>query len=178
MGNTMADQTASKAKGRRNGMANIFDGIDPAVLEKLGLSDEMVSELNRAEADDTLSMCVSQIAEAVKSAGSMEKSRVHRSFSTTVSEEMKQALQNRRRRNAVGNLLELLSTSQQILLVEHLQDQLERLAIKRVNGEVDSEDNEVIPKDDAVLDSSLQTTPSTCSANRGPALPQGQIVCH
>lgn len=174
MGNTMGGQkqTTQTIKERRNGMGHIFDGIDPEVLEKLGLSEEIVHQLN-SEADDTFTQCVSQIAEAVKSAGSQQKARTHRSFSTTItSEEMKLVLQNRSRRNAVGNLLELLSSSQRLLLVEHLQEQLARINIVNADINDDSAGNT-----GNSCDTDL-TSPPTYSAMRRLSVTHGQSVCH
>ncbi|XP_076460362.1 uncharacterized protein LOC143293407 [Babylonia areolata] len=123
-------------KCRRNGMWNIFEGVDNTVLEKLGLSEEVVHQLV-TEADDTVSHYLAthqadddSLGDSTSSSGGCRcrKARILRSFSATVGEDMKAALQNRHRRNAVGNLFDVLTSSQKLLLVEHLQEQLERMS--------------------------------------------------
>lgn len=117
-------------KTRRNGMWNIFEGVDNTVLEKLGLSEEVVHQLV-TEADDTVSqhLAIHQDDDTSLNVGGCRcrKARILRSFSATVGEDVKAALQNRQRRNAVGNLFDVLTPSQKLLLVEHLQEQLDRL---------------------------------------------------
>lgn len=163
-------QTTHKIRERRNGMGNIFEGVDHAVLEKLGLSEEIVHQLN-PEGDETLTHCVSQIAEAVKSSKSLEKSRTHRPFSTIITEDMKLVVKKRGRRNAVGNLLELLSSPERLLLVEQLQEELARISIANDNND-DSADNTT----DNSCDTDLESPPA-CSVARGPSATHGQIVC-
>ena len=129
--------TTTCSKERRNGLWNIFDGVDPSVLENMGLSADMVRQLV-STADESVSECLSQLATSSLTVsdggdrgdggcGCQRSYRMHRSASTTAGEEMQAAMQNRHRRNAVGNLFEVLTLSQKLMLVEHLQTQLEKL---------------------------------------------------
>ena len=137
------DVPSTLRKERRNGMWNIFEGVmEASVLEKLGLSEDLIAQLTsaRTEADDNVSDHLtkglttpdpspSQSASLTRPGvcGCCERSRLQRSFSASVGEEVRAALQNRQRRNAVGNLFEALSPSQQLLLVDILQEKLKKL---------------------------------------------------
>lgn len=125
-------------KSRRNGMWNIFEGVDNSVLEKLGLTEEVVHQIVM-EADHTVTEHLASHLgddDSLPEAGGCRcrRARVLRSFSATVGEEVKAAQQNRHRRNAVGNLLDVLTSSQKLLLVEHLQEQLEKMRCLCADG--------------------------------------------
>ena len=176
-------------KERRNGMWNIFEGVDSAVLEKLGLSEDLVLQLVK-EADDTVSEHLSRTADRSLSPDPADpnrcrcrRARILRSFSETVGEEVRAALQNRRRRNAVGNLFEVLTAEQKLLLVEHLQEQLERLHC--LCGRAD---HVSVPRDasgsDVILNLTDFTASSTTSSTGGSVekvsspSAQGEVLCH
>lgn len=154
---------------RRNGLWNIFEGLDLEVLGNLGLSEEILKQLLlldpsssacgslftsegiTQEMDESHGQALLRALSAASSASRRpssssfsldasskedtdeapepedpsacccERARLYRSVSVTVGKEIRYALQNRHRRNAVGNLFEILTPSQQLLLVEHLQ---------------------------------------------------------
>lgn len=179
MANTVdcQDQTTHKIRERRNGMGNIFEGIDRAVLEKLGLSEEIVHKLN-PEGDETLTHCVSYIVSGtVASFISLppDKSIMHRSRAI-FTEEMELVLKKRGRRNALANILEpsVLYSPQQLLLIEQWQARQlqyqEELAI--INDAFNSRANNTGNSCDTDL-----ASPPACSVVRGPSATHGQIVC-
>ena len=143
--NSAADSLSKCSKERRNGMWNIFEGVESTVLEQMGLPVKLVQQLVTG-ADETVSEYLSLLTPGVTAGGDgdclcRERVRTYRSSSTTVGEEMQAALQNRHRRNAVGNLFETLTLSQKILLVENLQTHLERLNFLSVDG---GNDNNIV----------------------------------
>ncbi|KAK7110677.1 uncharacterized protein [Littorina saxatilis] len=175
------EQTTSCPKERRNGKWNIFEGIDTAVQEKLGLSQEIVRHLV-AGADDTVSERLSQLAthltrESADDSCKCERARIYRSFSASVGEEMQSALQNGHRRNAVGNLFDILAPAQKLMLVERIQEQLDGL-----NCLCDASSNcsSTNSNSDVLLSLSDFTSPissPTSSAATSPRTPNEIISC-
>lgn len=168
-------------------MWNIFEGVEGAVLEQVaGLSLETVQELMMDSADDTESQCLahsnppsscSSSSSSSDNSCCCDRGRLQRSFSTTEGEAMQavMSLQNRHRRNAVGNLFDLLTLSQKLLLVEHLQEQMERLP-----GFQMDEDSSMFSlaqlSSSSSSNSSSQSSGSSSSAVSSPRS-QGEIVC-
>ena len=169
-----ADSLSKCSKERRNGMWNIFEGVESTVLEQMGLPVKLVQQLITG-ADETVSECLSLLTPSVTADGDgdrlcRERVRTYRSSSTTVGEEMQAALQNRHRRNAVGNLFETLTLSQKLLLVEKLQTQLERLNFLCVDN-----DNDIVLS----LSSGLPSSSTSSSKGRRDSSSRSttEIVC-
>lgn len=168
------DNRSKCSKERRNGLWNIFEGVDSTDLEHMGLSVKLVHELVTG-ADETVSECLSLLTTTTAApAGDRdcrcERVRTYRSSSTTVGEEMQAAMQNRHRRNAVGNLFEALTLSQKLLLVENLQLQLERLNILCVDR---GDDNDIILS----LSSGLSSSSSNGTSKGSTPRSVSEIVC-
>lgn len=165
MGSSITDQ-AGKMKERRNGMWNIFDGVAPEVLEKLGLTERdihpLIEEVLETEEEYL------QIPESL---AFRNTSGFQRSLSASVENEVGWLLRNRKRRNALGNLFEILSPSQQALLVEHLQMHLEKLSAAHA-VEVSEDNSNVVHTD------SLPDAASSSMTTRSTSVTQGHIVCH
>ncbi|KAL8567997.1 hypothetical protein ACOMHN_029172 [Nucella lapillus] len=180
-------------KTRRNGMWNIFEGVDNTVLEKLGMSEEVVHQLV-TEADDTVTqhLATHQDDDTLDVAGGCHcrKARILRSFSATVGEDVKAALQNRQRRNAVGNLFDVLTPSQKLLLVEHLQEQLDRLhcvcgkALKSSSATAHEDTGSITILSLADFTSSSSSSSSSSQSQAGSAAVSSppssaeEVVCH
>ncbi|KAL8563397.1 hypothetical protein ACOMHN_063394 [Nucella lapillus] len=164
-----------RQRDRRNAMWNIYEGVEETVLQRLsGLTLDTMQQLVVDSTDDTISQCLAHLTpNTSESSPPCDRVRIHRSHSTPAAGEgMRATLQNRRRRNAVGNLFDLLTPSQKLLLVEHLQEQMERL--QGFCSEV-SEDSIILSLAD--LSSSLSPQSSGNSSGSSNSSSQGEIVC-
>ncbi|XP_067656834.1 uncharacterized protein [Haliotis asinina] len=147
-------------RSRRNGMANIFDGIDQEILERLGWTHEAIEkveksfgrQISKMSTSSTESDCCESSNESVSDSEEgmpldlvdnyqellLNASTLHRDqispLSCTTSLEAANCLSNRRRRNGLADLFEALSVHQKQIFVKLIQTTPPTRSVTRVTG--------------------------------------------
>ncbi|XP_071090233.1 uncharacterized protein [Haliotis cracherodii] len=154
-----AETVTGMTKSRRNGMANIFDGVDPEILERLGWTDEAIekvekrfdrqisnmstssteSELSESASEscsdsdeDTQLDLVDNFQELLLNDSSLRMKEKTCSLSCTTNREVANCLSNRRRRNGLADLFEALSVHQKQIFVKLIQTSPPTRSVTRV----------------------------------------------
>ncbi|XP_046365184.2 uncharacterized protein LOC124141260 [Haliotis rufescens] len=156
-----AETVTGMKKSRRNGMANIFDGVDPEILERLGWTDEAIEKVEKSfgrqisnmstssteselsesasescsESDeDTQLDMVDNFQELLLNDSSLRMKEKTCSLSCTTNGEVTNCLANRRRRNGLADLFEALSVHQKQIFVKLIQTSPPTRSVTRVTG--------------------------------------------